>query len=125
MRIMWGARVGRLMGASEMVGELIVCLPPMRYGRDAAADDSRQPLMSELGTRRETRVGFTDSLLLRGAFAWHGAASSFTPCIGFTNSPLLCIINLLVQTTPASFAASTSSSLLVEIAVFLCTVLEV
>ena len=67
MRIMWGARVGRLMGPSEMVGELIVCLSPMRYGRDAAADDSRQPLTSELGTRREQESGFTDNLLLRGA----------------------------------------------------------
>jgi hypothetical protein len=51
---LWRARVGRLIGASDMVGELTVCLSPMRYGRDAAADDSRQPLTSELGTRRET-----------------------------------------------------------------------
>lgn len=35
-------------------------------------------------------------------------------CIGFTNSPLLCIIILLRANDPASFAASTSSSLLVE-----------
>jgi hypothetical protein len=97
-----------------MVGELTVCLSPMRYGRDAAADDSCQPLMSELGTRRETESGSTHNLLLREALAWHGAGCSLTPCIGFTNSPLLCIIILLRANDPASFAASTSSSLLVE-----------
>lgn len=49
--------LGRFNGVSDTVGELIVCLSPMRYGKDAAADDSRQPLTSELGTRRETESG--------------------------------------------------------------------
>lgn len=49
--------LGRFNGVSDTVGELIVCLSPMRYGKDAAADDSRQPLTSDLGTRRETESG--------------------------------------------------------------------
>jgi hypothetical protein len=96
----------------------------MRYGRDTAADDSRQPLMSELGTRRETRVGLTDNLLLRGALLGMERVVHLLRALDFTNSPLLCIIKLLMQTTPASLAASASSSLLVENA-FLCTIVEV
>jgi hypothetical protein len=73
-RILWRARVGRLIGASDMVGELTVCLSPMRYGRDAAADDSCQPFTSELGTRRETGVGLNTQLIPPRSLglAWSG-----------------------------------------------------
>jgi hypothetical protein len=62
-------------------------------------DDSRQPLTSGLGPRREREggSGSNHNVLLREPLARNGSFTYSVRCIH--SSPLLCIIHLLLQTT--------------------------
>jgi hypothetical protein len=70
------------------------------------ADDSRQPLKSGLGPRREKRggVGLQNTTCYSESLGTERIVDILRSLLH--SSPLLCIIHLVVANDPASFAAS-------------------